>query len=151
MGPMRHRIHVAGVALAIVTAAGGCARDLGASPDAEDSPEASRPGRSLPQLARPPASDPAVTGEVPEEIMARLLADAAERSGAAEDEIEVATAIQMTFSDGSLDCPEPGMLYTQALVDGYQVILEAAGEELDYRVTADGGFRLCENGRRPSG
>ena len=42
------------------------------------------------------------------------------------------------------------MSYTMALVDGYHVILVAAGEELDYRVGAQGGFRLCENGGRPS-
>ena len=43
------------------------------------------------------------------------------------------------------------MAYTQALVDGYQVILRAGDEALDYRVTAQGGFRVCEDGGRPSG
>ena len=98
-----------------------------------------------------PPSDEPVTGEVPAEIMEPILADAAERTGAAVDEIDVVTAVQVTYTDGSLDCPEPGMLYTQALVDGYQVVLDADGTELDYRVTRDGGFRLCEEPGRPAG
>jgi hypothetical protein len=57
----------------------------------------------------------------------------------------------VTFSDGSLDCPEPGMSYTQALVDGYQVEIEAGDETLDYRVGAGGSFRLCESDGPPGG
>ena len=52
---------------------------------------------------------------------------------------------QETWSDGSLGCPEPGMMYTQALVDGYQVIVEANGTQLDYRGSGPGQFRVCEN------
>ena len=97
-----------------------------------------------------PPSDEPVTGEVPAEIMAELLADAAERTGEAADAIDVTQAIAVTWNDGSLGCPEPNMSYTMALVDGYHVILVAGGEELDYRVGEQGGFRLCENNVRPS-
>ena len=34
------------------------------------------------------------------------------------------------------------MMYTQALVDGYQVIVEANGTRLDYRGSAPGKFRI---------
>ena len=71
-----------------------------------------------------------MTGEVPPGIRGRLLADAAERSGVARDAIEVVEAMSMTWNDGSLGWPEPGMAYTQALVDGYHAILDADGEEL---------------------
>ena len=83
--------------------------------------------------------------------MADLIADAAERTGEEPDAIEVVQATAVTWNDGSLGCPEPGMFYTQALVDGYHVILRAGDEELDYRVGAQGGFRLCEGRGRPSG
>ena len=122
-----------------------CARDLGATP------EPTRPTRSIPAVPTIPPSDEPLTCEVPSEIMEPFLADADERPGAAVDEIDVVTAVQVTYTDGSLDCPEPGMLYTQALVDGYQVVLDADGTELDYRVTRDGGFRLCEEPGRPAG
>ena len=35
-------------------------------------------------------------------------------------------------------------MYTQALVDGYHVIVEANGQKLDYRIPLDGGFRVCK-------
>ncbi|WP_418605475.1 hypothetical protein [Georgenia sp. SUBG003] len=49
----------------------------------------------------------------------------------------------MTWNDGSLGCPEPGTVYTQALVDGYHVVLEAGGERYDYRVGGAADVRLC--------
>jgi len=121
-----------------------CAAQTG--DDASPSADPSRPARTEPALVTIPPSDEPVIGEVPAEILANLVADASERTGVDAGAIEVVQAASVTWSDGSLDCPEPGMLYTQALVDGYQVILSAGDEELDYRVTAAGGFRLCEGG-----
>ena len=92
-----------------------------------------------------------MTGEIPAPIMADLVADAAERTGVDPKTIEVLQAVTVTWNDGSLGCPEPGMSYTMALVDGYHAILLAGNEELDYRVTGQGGFLLCEDGGRPSG
>ena len=111
------------------------------------SAEPSRPVRSAPSLPSVPPSDAPVTGEVPGDILAALLADAAERTGIAIDDIEVVRAEAVTWNDGSLGCPEPGTFYTQALVDGYHVIVDAGGEELDFRVTSNGGFVLCEQDR----
>jgi hypothetical protein len=134
----------------------GCAANLGASPSPSADPTVSpsgdptRPVLSAPDLATVPPSDEPVTGEVPAEIMAEIVADAADRTGEAAEAIDVTQAVAITWNDGSLGCPEPNMSYTMALVDGYHVILVAGGEELDYRVGAGGGFRLCENGGRPS-
>ena len=50
----------------------------------------------------------------------------------------------MTWNDGSLGCPEPGQGYTQALVEGFHVILEVGGREFDYRVGGGADVRLCE-------
>jgi hypothetical protein len=121
-----------------------CATQTGSvSPSADPS----RPVRTEPPLVTIPPSEEPVTGEVPAEILANLVADASDRAGVDTTAVEVVRAESVTWSDGSLDCPEPGMSYTQALVDGYHVILQAGAEELDYRVTVDGGFRLCEGGR----
>ena len=87
-----------------------------------------------------------MAGELPNAILAGILSDAAQRSGVAEDAIEIVRAEATTWSDGSLGCPEPGMFYTQALVDGFHVIVDADGEELDYRVGQGVSFRLCEDG-----
>ena len=59
-------------------------------------------------------------------------------------EPSVIRAEAVTWSDGALGCPEPGGMYTQALVDGYQVVIEVDGQEYDYRVGHGTDVRLCE-------
>ena len=145
---MSRTTHVVPLLLVLFTAA--CAASPGASAETA-TPDPSRPVRSAPELSTVPPSNAPVTGEVPADVLADLVADAAERTATEPDAVEVIQAEAVTWNDGSLGCPEPGMFYTQALVDGYHVILQAGDEELDYRVGAQGGFRLCESGGRPSG
>lgn len=129
------------VALAACSAPGGGARS-----------EDARPVRSAGPLTTVAPSDEAPrTGEVPAELLDEILADAIRRTGLPESELVVARAEETTWPDGALGCPEPGQVYTQALVDGYRVVLEAAGDQLDYRATSSGSFRLCEDGGRPAG
>jgi hypothetical protein len=92
-----------------------------------------------------------VTGEVPAAILDQILADAEARTGVPAGEIVVTRAQEQEWSDGSLDCPEPGQMYTQAIEPGYHVLLEAGGEELDYRATVRGLVRLCESEGPPFG
>jgi hypothetical protein len=90
---------------------------------------------------------PADTGEldhVPEVVRAALVSDAAMRAGVGTEEVRVAKAQHTTWSDGSLGCPKPGEMYTQALVDGWWIVLEAGGTSYDYRTSDRGGFKLCE-------
>ena len=39
------------------------------------------------------------------------------------------------------------MMYTQALVKGYWVVIDAAGQKYDFRVGSGGNFRLCPPGQ----
>jgi hypothetical protein len=71
------------------------------------------------------------------------LDDATRRSGQARSAITVVSAESVTWSDGSLGCPEPGMLYTQALVPGYRVVLQAGEERLEYHAGARGQPKFC--------
>jgi hypothetical protein len=133
------------VLLLLITA---CARTAAPSvPPASTEADASeRPAQSIRPLQTPPASEETVVGEVPDEILNAILADASDRSDVDVAEIDIVLAEQVTWPDGSLGCPEPGQMYTQALVDGYQVVVNAGGEELDYHVGSGGSFSLCENG-----
>ena len=80
---------------------------------------------------------------LPAEIEAAI-ADAAARFGVPEEEVAVAGALRVTWSDGSIGCPEPDTMYTQALVPGYQLTLEVAGERYAYH-GQDGAMPfLCE-------
>jgi len=80
---------------------------------------------------------------LPDEIAAAI-ADAAQRFDVPEAEVAVAGALRVTWSDGSLGCPEPDMMYTQALVPGYQLTLEVAGGRVEYHGADGEAPFLCE-------
>ena len=75
------------------------------------------------------------------------LADAAKRTGLKRTDLKVLSAEAVTWSDGSLGCPQPGMMYTQALVPGYRVQIRAGGQDLDYHASRMGLPALCPSGR----
>lgn len=85
-----------------------------------------------------------ITGEAPADLLARVIADAAVRTGFDATDILVLRDQSIVFNDGSLGCPEPDVMYTQALVPGYWIVLKAGEETLDYRAAERGEFRLCE-------
>ena len=107
-----------------------------------------KPEPSLVDPTPPPSFEPVVTGEVPADLMDAILADAGSRS-TTKAAISVIRAQAVTWSDGSLGCPVKGMSYTQALVDGYWVVLDAGGQQLDYRASVSGSFKYCAFGGLP--
>lgn len=68
-----------------------------------------------------------------------------------QSDVELVSAEAVTWNDGSLGCGKPGEVYTQALVDGYQVIIEVDGERYDYRIGSGTDVRLCEGDGRIEG
>ena len=58
--------------------------------------------------------------------------DLAERLGVASDDISVVRVEEVDWPDGSLGCPMPDMVYTQALVNGVFIQLEAGGQTYNY-------------------
>jgi hypothetical protein len=113
----------------------------------QDMPEPTPTRDDLPEQV--PGDLPPVTGETPEDVLSPIIADVAERTGAEPAEIEVLRSQSITWNDGSLSCPKPGMVYTQALVEGYWVVLSYQGQEFDYRVNERGVFFLCEKPTLP--
>jgi hypothetical protein len=71
------------------------------------------------------------------------LEDAARRASVDRSTITVVSAGAVTWSDGSLGCPAPGMMYTQALVPGYRIVLQAAGQTLNYHSSRAGKPTYC--------
>jgi hypothetical protein len=72
------------------------------------------------------------------------IADAAQHFGVDPAAIAVVSSLRVTWSDGSLGCPDADMMYTQALVDGYLITLEVDGRRVDYHgALGDEPFR-CE-------
>ena len=87
----------------------------------------------------------AATGDIPEQLLDAVIEEAAAGAGVDPADVEVLTAEAVTWSDGSIGCPEPGMAYTQALVPGYRVVVEIDGARLNFHSDASGEFRFCED------
>jgi len=103
----------------------------------------------VPERVPPTETRPLVTGEVPVELLDALKSDLIECTGATLDQIKLVRAQAITWPDGSLGCPQPGVFYTQALVNGYWVVLEAGDQEYDYRLADTGYFFVCQGGFPP--
>jgi hypothetical protein len=106
-------------------------------------------GSGPPGSSAPSTDDPGEPGSnggasLPAAIIDPIVADAAARLGVDPSMVQIVAAEPKTYGDGSLGCPQPGEMYTQAVVDGYQVIVEANGTQLDYRGSGPGQFRVCE-------
>jgi hypothetical protein len=128
------------VLLSLVVAA--CA---GAGPTASPSRDVATPPPADQTAAPVPTMLPA-SERVPPRVMDAAVSDAATRAGVDPTEVVVLTAEAVTFPNGGLGCPEPGMMYTDVLTPGYRVVVEAGGREYDYRAGARGGeIRWCEN------
>ena len=88
-----------------------------------------------------------MTTGVPKRILDPILEDVAKLANVPREKLVVVRAEGVVWNDGSLGCPEPGIMYTQALVNGYWVIIDAGGRKYDYRVGSGGSFHLCPEGR----
>jgi hypothetical protein len=77
--------------------------------------------------------------------LAAAITDLAHTTGIAPGDIEVVVNESVTWRDGSLGCPKPGMMYTQALVDGYRIVLRAGGEEVAYHGSAGQAPFRCDH------
>ena len=91
-------------------------------------------------------------GQLPQGILDPILKEAAALAKVDREQLVIVRAESVVWNDGSLRCPEPGMMYTQALVKGYWVVIDAAGQKYDFRVGSGGNFRLCppKQGKPPS-
>lgn len=106
-------------------------------------------GSALGQAAGGPppvVAETAVTG-APAEMIEAALDDAANRSTTARADIKVTSAEAVTWPDGSLGCPKPGMMYTQALVAGYRIVLQADEQTLNYHAMSRGRPLFCPASR----
>lgn len=115
------------------------------SPSTEETPVDPSPS-STPSDSTP--SDPTSSaGPAPrrdvllavEDLAATLVVDPAE--------VEVVSVEEVTWRDGSRGCAQPGMAYTQALVDGSRITLRAGGKTYEYHA---GGSRPPERCAKPT-
>jgi hypothetical protein len=56
---------------------------------------------------------------------------------------------EVTWPDGALGCPKPGMSYIQALQPGWRLIVTHLGREAVYHASRTGYWLLCADSRAP--
>ena len=115
-------------------------RELGSPNKSMTTPSETPAPTSTPHMSQ-------VAPQVPEAILGPILNEAAKLANVPPQQLVIVRAEAVVWNDGSLGCPEPGMEYTQALINGYWVVIKAAAQTYDFRVDRGGSFRLCPEGR----
>ncbi len=134
MNPSRY-LALAAVAWLIL----GCSASGGSSPDPKGTPSGSDDIEPISSPASP------IPGRVdlPSSFIDPVVADVARVANVPPEAVQVISAESVTFPNGALGCPVPGVLYTQVQVDGYRIVLSVGGTTYDYRGTGPGTFRRC--------
>ena len=127
---------VAMVAICVIT---GACSDM----QSHDASGASRAQESAMMHNEKIEAEAAGMQDAPQEKIEAALDDAAQRLSVPRERIEVVSAERVTWRDGSIGCPAPGMMYTQALVPGYRIVLRADGRTLNYHATDRGWPAFC--------
>ena len=90
--------------------------------------------------ATPPMEIPTVQGKVPQGILDAIIKEAATLAKVQREKLVILRAQPVVWNDGSLGCPEPGMMYTQALVNGYWVVIMRKARRTTSASTRAAGF-----------
>jgi hypothetical protein len=85
-----------------------------------------------------------------QEVVRLAKEDLAQQLNLAPDDIQLISVEEVDWSDTSLGCPQPGMMYAQVITPGFRVILEAGGQRYEYHTDTGRFVVLCEKGK-PSG
>jgi hypothetical protein len=91
------------------------------------------------EVPLPTPYDPYVTQRI-----ALATADLAQRLALDPAQIELVEVASVTWPDSSLGCPKPGMMYTQALVDGLRIRLAVEEQVYSYHSGSSRAPFLCE-------
>lgn len=102
-------------------------------------PTSSRP--PFQTVSPSPGAPSSTTTAVPPARWDAIVADLTARGVTGTPELVSATAV--TWNNGALGCPSPGQSYTQAIVDGMQVIVTVDGVRYDYRFGTSDAPKLC--------
>ena len=91
-----------------------------------------------------PTSEPAPVPGADAPDVRTSVDDLASRLGVDAGAVTVVAVQEVTWSDGSRGCAKKGMMYTQALIEGTRITLEADGTRYEYHSGGGGRPFLCE-------
>lgn len=115
-----------------------------ATPGASGSSQSTLPIPPTKEIPTPMTAQPDAAASVPDDLLTLLKADAAQKAGVDVSQVVVISAQAVTWNDGSLGCPKPGVMYTQALVSGYEVVLSVGGSQVTYHTAQSRSFVECK-------
>jgi len=75
--------------------------------------------------------------------------DLAKRLNIATIQISLIEAKSVIWSNSSLGCPQPGMMYAEVLTPGYLIILSVNDKSYEYHAGKNPDVFLCENPTPP--
>ena len=75
--------------------------------------------------------------------------DLAQRLSAPETEITVVDARGVVWSNSSLGCPQPGMVYADVLTPGFIILLNINDQEYEYHAGKSSDAFYCDNPTSP--
>lgn len=136
------RVAVVAVTVAVLGACG--------SQPAPGGPETPRPtptSLELPSRDVPTTPSPAPSATDGAPGVAEAVTDLADHLGVDPADVTVVSREDVTWPDGSLGCPQPGVSYTMAQVPGSRLVLAAQGREFSYHAGREPVYRRCD---RPS-
>ena len=117
-----------------------------ATPSADPTPGSTTTPASAPAIidmtrnSPPTADDGSMT---PQQQIAHAQADLTTRLGLNPADVRVLSSGPVTWRSGAIGCPKPGMNYTQALVPGFQIILQAGQTTHHYHAESGGQPFYC--------
>lgn len=131
---MRSRL----VVLVLGLSLSGCADASSPAPTEESAVDETSPSQSPDVTAStpPPGAD--------SQAVRQSVADLAATLGVDEADVEVVAVEEVTWSDGSRGCARPGVMYTQALIDGSRITLRVEGTTYEYHAGGSGPPALCK-------
>ncbi len=79
-----------------------------------------------------------------ESIQNAVRNDLAKRLSVNPSRVSIVKIEKQGWSDGSLDCPEPGKFYTLATTSGIEIILEYSRKNYKYHAVNENHFVYCD-------
>jgi hypothetical protein len=84
-----------------------------------------------------------VQGSLEQNMVDLAKQDLAQRTGAALNDIQVATVAPVEWNDSSLGCAKPGVNYLQVITSGYLIRLDVQGRGYEYHTDTNRTVILC--------
>ncbi len=122
-------------------------QEISFSPTETNMPKQIFPQTPVPTTGRNDGSADMPSGQQPDPnvnpVVQIAVADLAKKLQIGVEKIHISSVEATTWPDGSLGCPKQGVMYTQALTPGFNLVLEAEGKSYPYHTDENETVVYC--------